>query len=471
MSTASLNNNLINVLELRRLFQEQEAQRASLGPDDTRALDALGQVLETIDGIIRLGYSLDVAKPVESIYYRNVPIAETFVESEFERHFGGPVATSPMIAGILEQVRVVAEEHTVKFNERYTTPETCSAIWQGREGRRYDPDSRWFQVVEQLNIQTEGTIPEVPEGEQHFVLLGFACDQGVINNHGNPGANEGPDYLRRSLAGSKVLLGDAEKTKLFDAGNVTCDDGDLHSAQDAYAEAVRRLVLKGYTVIAMGGGHEIAYPNQQGILKALQQKALKAGDDVSKVGVNSINLIDAHSDVRHPNVKGADFQRSSGTPFRDIWIRALGAGREFLYYVFGLTEAGNDNSLFETLKAMRAKWIMQPDYGSHNDSSAVLTKEFIEKSSAIHASVCLDGIEGVLGVSARPAPGKGVPSRDVYPVVERLARSGKVHSLGIAELNKTRDLDGRTGPLAADIINHYIAHATNYSWHESSPPG
>jgi len=91
-------------------------------------------------------------------------------------------------------------------------------LWQGRidDGERGDT-TRLFRIVHALEAADVTPLNGAP------VLLGFNCDAGVLRNQGRPGAAHGPDAIRQALANVPAH----GLAALYDAGNVSCDDGDL----------------------------------------------------------------------------------------------------------------------------------------------------------------------------------------------------------------------------------------------------
>ena len=85
-----------------------------------------------------------------------------------------------------------------------------ASIWQGRDdtGERGDV-TRLFQVVRSAYVTALSGAPAV---------LGFACDAGVLRNHGRAGSAQAPREIRRALANVPAH----GLAVLADAGDVTC---------------------------------------------------------------------------------------------------------------------------------------------------------------------------------------------------------------------------------------------------------
>ncbi|MHB1222316.1 MAG: arginase family protein, partial [Gammaproteobacteria bacterium] len=148
----------------------------------------------------------------------------------------------------------------------YYLPPT-SKLWQGRSDT---PDrSAFFKVIELLDLNQPINHHLPSDRNQHiqnaFAFLGFSCDEGVKRNLGRPGAIEGPAAIRTALAKLPVHI---NNFICYDAGDITCTNGNLEEAQAALAEATAMLLRNSITPIVLGGGHELAWGHYQGIHQA-----------------------------------------------------------------------------------------------------------------------------------------------------------------------------------------------------------
>jgi len=308
--------------------------------------------------------------------------------------------------------------------------------WSGRvDGIDGAQGRRWHQVVAPAGAQ--GTEPGT-------VLLGFACDAGVVRNQGRAGAAEGPSALRRALA--NLAWHGRPGDRLYDAGDVTCEGGELEAAQLEYAAAVQRLIEAGHTPIGLGGGHEIAWAGYQGIARAL------AGQPrLARLGVLNI---DAHLDLRSPVEPG---RGTSGTPFLQIAQARATAGLEFRYFCLGASEAANTPALLERAASLGVEVVLDVEAESASVESRLRT--FIAGSSALYLTVCLDVLPASVapGVSAPAA--LGVAPQRVMALLRTALEAcghrtpqGKLLLADVAELNPACDPDGRTARTAARIV-------------------
>lgn len=308
--------------------------------------------------------------------------------------------------------------------------------WQGRiDAGDGDAGRRWHQLVQPL---------ESAAAAAGTVLLGFACDAGVARNQGRIGAASGPQVLRRYLA-NLAWHGGAD-ARLYDAGDVSCADGRLESAQAAYAARLAGLLRDGHRVVGLGGGHEIAWASYQGIAVAL------AGDArLQRLGV--INF-DAHFDLRQPEAAG---HGSSGTPFLQIAGARSEAGLPFEYLCLGISEAANTRALFDRATALGGRHVKDVDIGLAGTESVV--QDFVAGCDAVYCTFCLDVLPASVAPGVSAPSGLGVPlDRAVQLlrlVLAECRRGGrdKLVMADVAEFNPAHDaIDARTARAAARVV-------------------
>ena len=312
--------------------------------------------------------------------------------------------------------------------------------WSGRidaaDGER---GRRWHQVVR----------PVATADRPGVVLLGFASDAGVIRNHGRPGAADGPRTLRRALANLAWHGGD--DSRLYDAGNVTCEGDQLEDAQATYAERLADLLRAGHFAIGLGGGHEIAWAAYPGV-----ERALTGDPRLERLGI--VNF-DAHLDLRRPEIPN---RGTSGTPFLQIAESRAAAGREFRYLCLGASEAANTPALFERARELGVEVVLDVDAGS--DAAQARLQRFIAESSAVYLTFCLDVLPPAVAPGVSAPSGLGVAlHRAVALLRETLAHCGhrtpasKLLLADVAEFNPRFDPDGRTARTAARLVYELAA--------------
>jgi formiminoglutamase len=290
-------------------------------------------------------------------------------------------------------------------------------LWTGR----VEPSgNRYFQVVQQWSPSLDAQ----QSGPKDVVLIGFACDEGVVRNGGRPGAKEGPDAFRSQLAKLPFRNG----SQFFDAGNFSCSDGDLERSSTDLGQGIGKILGQGRFPLVIGGGHEVAWGTYQGTIDHCRKSNARLG----------IINFDAHFDLRElPNGRG-----NSGTPFTQIALDAQAHQEDFRYLCLGIQPLSNHDQLFERATSLGAKWI-EATHLSEPSSNDVVRK-FIEGVDAIFLTLCLDVFHQSVapGVSA-PQP-LGIFPDQFLRIARTIAQSKKVIVLEIAELCPAHDghIDG-----------------------------
>lgn len=314
-------------------------------------------------------------------------------------------------------------------------------VWRGRVDVPQRPETtRWHQIVSPWSPQD--IVQKLPLPP--FVLLGFACDEGVRRNGGRQGAQDGPDALRGAMANLPVHT---EKFCLKDAGDVLCERGDLESAQRELAARIHDIAKYGAVPIVLGGGHETAYGHYLGLRSFLDEASRKG----KKARLGIVN-IDAHFDLR-PYPDGGH----SGSPFLQIADQALEHGHNFSYFCLGIQRAANTQQLYATAKRLKVQHL--PAETVRLERFAAIKKAlttFAHGHDALYVTVCLDAI------AAAFAPGVSAPSVfGVFPdvvaaIIRHLSASGKVVGFDVAELAPSFDRDNQTAKLAAGLVFNFV---------------
>ena len=116
----------------------------------------------------------------------------------------------------------------MSWTTRYLPPDPNQ--WRGRSDT--PPNSCIFQIVQMMNLLEKKSYP--PQ-EASFALVGFRCDEGIRRNHGRVGAAEGPAAIRHALGRLPVQK---QNFICYDAGSITCADGDLEASQRALGQVI-----------------------------------------------------------------------------------------------------------------------------------------------------------------------------------------------------------------------------------------
>jgi formiminoglutamase len=247
------------------------------------------------------------------------------------------------------------------------------------------------------------------------------------------GAKDAPDAVRTWLY-RLVALRDVQ---LFDLGNTLIQDTleDTHARQQ---RIVRQVIADGKTLISLGGGNDVAYPDCAGLAQA-------AGT------VLAFN-IDAHLDVRTNPI------RNSGTPYRmlleegiitpghffEMGYQPFAVAESHLAYLRGLGAAAL------SLRALRQQ-------GLRASFENILT----QREGAIFWGIDMDSVHSAEapGVSA-PTP-LGMSGDELCRIAELAGRTPRTRLIEFSEINPTYDIDQRTCRLAAVAIFHFLAARTH----------
>ncbi|MFP5415497.1 MAG: formimidoylglutamase [Actinomycetes bacterium] len=304
--------------------------------------------------------------------------------------------------------------------------------WAGRDDGPGDEHARWHSAI--------GLAPATGGVAADIALVGFCSDEGVRRNHGRPGAFDGPAAIRAALAQlAAPRRPDGTVVSLVDIGDVVVSDGDLEGGQELLGDAVRGIVDSGALAVVLGGGHEVAYGTYLGISSS--RRAAKP----ARLGV--FNL-DAHFDLR------AAERASSGTPFLQIVTRQRALGREFRYFVAGISPASNTRALFDTAGRLGVGVLTDDDCAPETCRDFV--EEFLAQVDLVHLTVDLDVLPAAVAPGVSAPAGFGVELSGVRQMCRAVARSGKLAVVEIAELNPRFDVDGRTARLAARLADEIV---------------
>lgn len=308
--------------------------------------------------------------------------------------------------------------------------------WQGRIDSSTNYDAfRWHQLVQSIDLRTEN---QKFTGKLGICFIGFCSDEGVRRNKGRIGASKGPSSIRKEL--SILPCWFKEDVKLFDAGNIHCEDGNLEESQKQLGKAVSMVMDLGLFPIILGGGHETAYGHYLGVLQNMSENIEKP-----KIGV--INF-DAHFDLR-PYDEGA----SSGTMFRQIADNSREKGLDYMYFCLGLQKHSNTPELFNTADRLGVGYILAKDT-INVDNYDIIEKiyDFIKPSDSVMVTICSDVFSTAFAPGVSASQPLGLDPERVIKYLKYILRTNKVASFDISEVSPRFDQDNTTANLAAVII-------------------
>lgn len=314
-----------------------------------------------------------------------------------------------------------------------------SNIWKGRIDDPDDVDSfRMHQIIQLVDLKN---LPSVRKESSslNVCLIGFNCDEGVVRNLGREGAKQGAKYIRREFANLPVTFG--TNMQIFDAGDIDGVDGNMEEAQEQLRKAVALLLGNGYFPIVLGGGHELALGNYNGIVDHYFK------DEKINPSLGIINF-DAHFDLRPYKNQG-----SSGTMFAQIADSCAEQSRSFSYMCLGVQASSNTISLFKKADSLGVKYILGKDFVEPNFESIGKTiDEFISRHEHIYFTLCSDVINASFAPGVSAIQPFGMNAEVVLSFIKQIFRSKKVVSFDVAEVSPRFDQDNRTAKLIAVII-------------------
>lgn len=295
--------------------------------------------------------------------------------------------------------------------------------WSGRvDAEEIGVTTRWHQHVRPATSKATGGV----------TLIGFAVDEGVRRNGGRAGAARGPVSLRHALCNLPVL----GEPAVWDAGDVSCENGGLEEAQKQLAARVAQALQRKSLPLVLGGGHEMAWGTFQGIVR-------KRPDTNRLLVVN----LDAHFDLRVAS------RGNSGTPFCQMHSWCAQRQKAFNYRVLGISRFANTQALFDRAQRIGARYWLDEhlqDAGGVHDAQQALSID-LAQCDAVYLSVCLDVFPGAQAPGVSGPSTLGVPLAHVERLIDQVMASGRVIAADIAELCPVLDRDCITSRLAARL--------------------
>lgn len=309
--------------------------------------------------------------------------------------------------------------------------------WEGRTDSNTDFDAfRWHQWIQLVDLRDRSFAP--PTDTLGILFIGLCCDEGVRRNRGRIGAAKGPDSIRKELANLPCWF--TRDVKLYDAGNILCEDASLEIAQSALADLVTRTLELGLFPIVLGGGHEIALGHYRGIQNRMIQE-----NPHPALGI--INF-DAHLDLRPYEGAG-----SSGTMFKQIADDCSDKGLSYSYLCIGAQKYANTVALFKTAEAIGAEYILSKDLADEIPWRAIESIEnHIKRNDGVYVTICADVFSSAYAPGVSATQPLGLEPELVLKLLKQIFKSGKVIGFDIAEVAPRFDQDNTTANLAKVLI-------------------
>jgi formiminoglutamase len=323
------------------------------------------------------------------------------------------------------------------WESRYLPPNLLT--WQGSYVNK--PDEACFSQYIQL-LDLKKTLPQ-KTAEITFAILGFKSDEGIVRDHGRVGTSEAPSLIRSQLA---ILPLQNFNIHCYDAGDIVCDDHDLEASQTALSEVIALLLKKHIRPIVIGGGHELAWGQFQGIIKVLPPER--------HLGI--INFA-SHFDMHplHHNQKG-----STSTAFYQIALNDAIHKRRFDYNCIGIQHTGDSKRSFEIAKKYKVNLVFADDlHQGLQEKCFDFVDRVLDENDAIYLSLSLDVFSSAFAPGVNLTQPLGLNPWHIIPYLRQAAASAKIISYDIAEYVPQYDTDTQqTAKLAATLIYEIIHH-------------
>jgi formiminoglutamase len=264
-----------------------------------------------------------------------------------------------------------------------------------------------------------------------YVLLGCPQDEGVRRNGGRVGAAHAPDVIRTWL----YRLVAQSKMSLFDLGN-TIIQPTLEETHTIQQRLVRQIIADGKTLISLGGGNDISFPDCAGLSQVVDEPL--------------VFNIDAHLDVRESEI------RHSGTPYRMLLEGGFVTPQHFYEMGYQPYAVAESHLLYLRHKGVPTP---RPMSSLRGENLREMTGQLLRKlkNSAIFWGIDMD----VVHVSEAPgvsAPNSlGMSGEQLCQLVTLAAQDQRALVLEFTEVNPAYDIDNRTARLAAVAIWTFLS--------------
>ncbi|CAN5456470.1 formimidoylglutamase [soil metagenome] len=269
-----------------------------------------------------------------------------------------------------------------------------------------------------------------------IVILGCPQDEGVRRNKGRLGAALAPDAIRAQFY---KLTNFSISAKIFDIGNTIIQE-TLEETHDVQTNIVKQMLKDGKTLIVLGGGNDISYPDGKALAEVFGNE--------NWVAIN----IDAHFDVR------SDFPRNSGTPYRQLLDENLLKPTRFFEIAFQPQAASP--IYFEYLQKVKVNLASLEEVQNSKFKIQSLVENQRTKDTG-HRNFFF-GFD-TDSVRASDAPGTSAPSpigltaEEFIGLAKFAGRNKLTKLIEFTEMNPNFDIDNRTAKLVALAMHEFCA--------------
>jgi len=294
------------------------------------------------------------------------------------------------------------------------------------------------KIASQLNPQ-----------DRNCVIAGYADDEGVKNNSGRVGAHLAPRKIREyfyKMTPPFYFDLDCENPnrnsyKIFDVGDLDPGLGDLTTRHLRAQELALRAFSNNMYWIALGGGHDYAYPDISAFIEGCSKKSSERALIIN---------FDAHLDVRP-----TDHGINSGTAF----YRILKEYPHIDLVQVGIQSQCNSRTQFQWTEGRGAKVLTYDDLRRSGEDLTSFCRNRLGDLLAhqkCFISVDMDGFSNAYAPGCSQSFATGLQPDEFFKFVSFLCQDLDVRGLGLYECAPNLDFDNMTSKLAALIMHKFI---------------
>lgn len=289
-----------------------------------------------------------------------------------------------------------------------------------------------FEVHDPNDVFMKDVVSFDPDDYQacEYVILGCPQDQGVARNCGRPGAARAPGEIRKFFYKLKPPA-NAITGRILDLGDVLVH-GELEDIHSRLETVVSALIRDGKTVVVLGGGNDISFPDALALGKAYPD-------------FTAINL-DAHLDMRLSE------RVHSGTGYRNL-IES-GALKPENFHEVGTQVWANSPKYLKMAEEMGVN-IHTLRQVQSTGIIPFFTRLLDKVKKPVFVGLDMDSVR------TSDAPGVSAPSSVGFSAMDVLVIANLIWGqdtriFEITEVNPAFDQDGRTCRLAATAVHVFL---------------
>ncbi|MEQ1665367.1 MAG: formimidoylglutamase, partial [Bdellovibrionales bacterium] len=269
-----------------------------------------------------------------------------------------------------------------------------------------------------------------------WIMMGYPDDEGIRANYGRVGSAEAPDSIRSAFF--KLAPGNKDFASLLDIGNFIIS-GSLAERQARAKESIKNIFQHKHRVLALGGGHDYAYPDIAAFLDIFGKK-------------NPLVIqIDAHLDVRPtlngPNSGSAFYQLLEEYPKLElVQIGIQPCANSILHMAYAKSKGVKTYTFDQTRNKLESIF---------NTLAKTLTK----KPRPVFLSIDIDAFSTAFAPGASASLPIGLDANEFVHRLPTLVSNTNIYGVGIYEVSPPLDRDNQTSKLAAQILHTVLFHA------------